>query len=109
MQGLAFAPDGTLYAAEFGQNRFDEINLITAGGELRLAGGRGRRGAPGFTDPLVTWPTDEASPSGLAYAGGALCAAGLRGERLWRVPLTGPGALGTPEALFTGSSAGCAR
>ena len=47
VQGLAFAPDGRLYAAEFGQNRFDEINLITAGGrELRLAGGGGRRGAP---------------------------------------------------------------
>ena len=57
---------------------------------------------PGFTDPLVTWSTDEASPSGLAYAGGALYAAGLRGERLWRVPVTGPGAVGTPEALFTG-------
>ena len=31
VQGLAFAPDGTLYAAEFGQNQFDEIR-ITAGG-----------------------------------------------------------------------------
>ena len=50
----------------------------------------------------MTWSTDEASPSGLAYAGGALYAAGLRGERLWRVPVTGPGAVGTPEALLTG-------
>jgi glucose/arabinose dehydrogenase len=102
VQGLAFAPDGTLYAAEFGQNRFDEINRITAGGNYGWPEVEGVGDRPGFTDPLVTWSTDEASPSGLAYAGGALYAAGLRGERLWRVPVTGPGAVGTPEALFTG-------
>ena len=55
----------------------------------------------GFTDPLVTWSTDEASPSGLAYAGERCTPRGC-GERLWRVPVTGPGAVGTPEALLTG-------
>jgi hypothetical protein len=109
VQGLAFAPDGTLYAAEFGQNRFDEINRITAGGNYGWPDVEGVGERPGFTDPLVTWSTDEASPSGLAYAGGSLYAAGLRGERLWRVPVTGPGAVGTPEALLAGGSGGCAR
>ena len=102
VQGLAFAPDGTLYAAEFGQNRFDEVNRITAGGNYGWPEVEGVGDRPGFTDPLVTWSTDEASPSGLAYAGGALYAAGLRGERLWKVPVTAPDALGTPEALLTG-------
>jgi glucose/arabinose dehydrogenase len=102
VQGLAFAPDGTLYAAEFGQNRVDEINRITAGANHGWPDVEGVGERPGFTDPLVTWSTDEASPSGLAYAGGALYAAGLRGERLWRVPVTGPGAVGPPEALLTG-------
>ena len=102
VQGLAFAPDGTLYAAEFGQNRFDEINRITAGGNYGWPEVEGVGERPGFTDPLVTWSTDEASPSGLAYAGGALYAAGLRGERCGGSPVTGPGAVGTPEALFTG-------
>ncbi len=102
VQGLAFAPDGQLYAAEFGQNRFDEINVITAGGNYGWPETEGVARQSGFTDPLVTWATDDASPSGLASAGGALWAAGLRGERLWRVPLAGPGALGTPEALLTG-------
>jgi glucose/arabinose dehydrogenase len=102
VQGLAFAPDGTLYAAEFGQNRFDEVNQITAGGNYGWPEVEGVGERAGFTDPLVTWSTDEASPSGLAYAGGALYAAGLRGERLWRVPVTGPGAVGTPEPLLTG-------
>ncbi|MGC5412870.1 PQQ-dependent sugar dehydrogenase, partial [Streptomyces sp. DT225] len=30
----------------------------------------------------------EASPSGIAYVKGSLWLAGLRGERLWRVPLS---------------------
>jgi glucose/arabinose dehydrogenase len=102
VQGLAFAPDGRLYAAEFGQDRFDEINLITAGANYGWPDAEGVARRPGFTDPLVTWPTDDASPSGLAAAGGALWAAALRGERLWRVPLAGPGALGTPEPRLAG-------
>lgn len=102
VQGLAFAADGTLYAVEFGQNRFDEINRITPGGNYGWPVVEGAAGRAGFTDPLVTWPTTDASPSGLAAAGGALWAGALRGERLWRVPVAGPGALGAPEALLTG-------
>lgn len=102
VQGLAFGPDGTLYAAEFGQNRFDEVNRITAGGNYGWPAVEGVGERPGFTDPLATWSTDEASPSGLAFAGGALYAAGLRGERLWKVPVTAPDAVGTPVALLSG-------
>jgi glucose/arabinose dehydrogenase len=102
VQGLTFASDGRLYAAEFGQDRLDEINLITAGANYGWPEAEGAVNRPGFTDPLVTWSTDDASPSGLAAAGGALWAAGLRGERLWRVPLAADGTVGTPEALLTG-------
>ena len=102
VQGLAFAPDGTLYAVEFGQNRFDEVNRIVAGANYGWPEVEGVADRPGFTDPLVTWPTSDASPSGLAAAGGALWAAGLRGERLWRVPVTGPDGVGAPQALLTG-------
>ncbi len=70
--------------------------------ELRLARGRGRRRrGEGFTDPLVTWPTSEASPSGAAIVGDDLYVAALRGERLWRVPLDGERA-GTPVAELDG-------
>ena len=102
VQGLAFAPDGTLYAAEFGQNRFDEINRINAGRELRVAGGGGRRGAPRLHRPAG----DVVDRRGLAQRARLRRRRPLRGrparERLWRVPVTGPGAVGTPEALFTG-------
>jgi len=37
----------------------------------------------------VTWSTDEASPSGLAFVGGRLYLGALRGEQLWRVNVKG--------------------
>jgi glucose/arabinose dehydrogenase len=99
VQGLAWDAQGRLFATEFGQNEFDEVNLIQAGrnygwpeveGEGDTDGGR-------YTNPLVTWGTDEASPSGAAIAGNTLYVAALRGERLWAVPLRGDRA-GEPRA-----------
>jgi len=102
VQGLAFDPAGRLFASEFGQNRFDEVNRIVAGGNYGWPEVEGAGGAPRFRDPLVTWATSESSPSGAAIAGGALYVAALKGERLWRIPLDGRGGLGRPEALFVG-------
>jgi glucose/arabinose dehydrogenase len=45
--------------------------------------------AKGMTNPKVVWRTRDASPSGLAYWQGGLWMAGLRGERLWEIPLDG--------------------
>jgi len=102
VQGLAFDPAGRLFASEFGQNRFDEVNRIVAGGNYGWPEVEGAGGEPRFRDPLVTWATDESSPSGAAIAGGALYVAALRGQRLWRIPLDGRGGLGRPEPLFVG-------
>lgn len=101
VQGLAFVGD-RLWASEFGDSTFDELNLITAGAnygwpEVEGEGGTGQ----GFVDPQVTWDTDEASPSGLAYAGGRLWLAALRGERLWRVDVEGARA-SRPRPFFVG-------
>ena len=101
VQGLAFDDAGRLWASEFGQNRYDEINLVREGDnggwpEVEGPGDGGGR----FARPLVTWETDEASPSGVAVVGDALYVAALRGERLWRVPLDGRGGAGEPEPLF---------
>lgn len=103
VQGLAFDDAGRLYATEFGQNRFDEVNQVQQGDdggwpEVEGAGDGGGR----FAAPIVTWETSEASPSGAAVAGGSLYVAALRGERLWRVPLDGQGGAGEPEALLEG-------
>jgi len=99
VQGLAWDEDGRLWATEFGQNTFDEINLIEPGGNYGWPEVEGVGDDPAYTNPLVTWSTDEASPSGLAIVGGAMYVGALRGERLWRVPLADHVA-GTPEALL---------
>ncbi|RFS85817.1 PQQ-dependent sugar dehydrogenase [Actinomadura spongiicola] len=99
VQGLAWDDKGRLYATEFGQDRFDEINLIERGKNYGWPEVEGVGDRDGFTDPLLTWTTNEASPSGLAYAGGSLWAAALRGERLWQIPLDN-GRTGRPVARF---------
>lgn len=90
-----------MYASEFGQNRFDELNKIVPGGNYGWPEVEGGGGRSPFINPLVTWSTDEASPSGLLVTGDAIYLAALRGERLWRVPLTGD-SVGTPKAYLTG-------
>ena len=88
VQGLAFDDQGRLWAAEFGQNTWDELNLITAGRQLRLAGGRRPAArATGSSNRERVWSTDDASPSGIAFWQGSIWMAGLRGERLWQIPL----------------------
>ncbi len=101
VQGLAWDEAGTMYATEFGQNTWDEINRIEPGRNYGWPEVEGVGGDDRYTDPLVTWSTDEASPSGAAYAGGSLWVAALRGARLWQVPVSG-GRAGEPRALFTG-------
>lgn len=102
VQGLAWDSTGRLFAAEFGQNRLDEINLIEPGHNYGWPEVEGTGGGDRYTDPLVTWPTDDASPSGIAIAGNTLYVAALRGERLWTVPLDGE-RLGAPAAELQGS------
>ncbi|RYV50399.1 PQQ-dependent sugar dehydrogenase [Pengzhenrongella frigida] len=102
VQGLGWAPDGRMFAAEFGQNTFDELNAIVPGANYGWPVVEGTGGTDrGFTDPLITWPTSDASPSGLAVTSEGVYLAGLRGARLWRAPLTADG-VGRPQALLAG-------
>lgn len=103
VQGLAFTDDGQLWASEFGQNTFDELNRIDAGANYGWPEFEGEGGTDaGFVDPQAVWGTDVASPSGLAFTGGALYMAALRGNRLWKIPVESDGDAGQPEAYFVG-------
>ncbi|MEU0544338.1 PQQ-dependent sugar dehydrogenase [Nocardia sp. NPDC005978] len=101
VQGLAWDRDGRLFAAEFGRNAFDEINLIEPGRNYGWPEVEGRGDTRGgrFTDPVTVWKPADASPSGIAIAGDTLYVAALRGERLWTVPLR-DGTAGEPSARF---------
>jgi glucose/arabinose dehydrogenase len=99
VEGLAWDAEGQLYASEFGLNAFDEVNLIRPGenyGWPEFEGDGGEEAeAAGYVNPITTWPTDEASPSGaeilkdgeIPQWEGDLFVAALRGERLWRLEL----------------------
>jgi glucose/arabinose dehydrogenase len=101
VQGLAWVGD-QLWASEFGQNAFDELNRIEPGANYGWPEVEGRGGEKqGFIDPQAVWGTDVASPSGLAHTDGALWMAALRGSRLWRIPVEG-GEAAQPEAYFVG-------
>ena len=97
-QGIAWDEQGTMYASEFGQDTWDELNVIEAGGnygwpevegiatEAGADGeGAGEGGSDDFTDPVQQWPPSEASPSGMAITGESILIAGLRGQRLHEV------------------------
>ncbi|MCD4536424.1 PQQ-dependent sugar dehydrogenase [Nocardioides sp. cx-169] len=101
VQGLAFDDAGTLWASEFGQDEFDELNRIDAGANYGWPEVEGEGGARGLTDPQQIWNPDDSSPSGLAYLDGHLWMAALRGERLWRVRVDGDRAV-EPEGFFIG-------
>lgn len=102
VEGLAWDGAGRLWASEFGQDTWDELNLILPGRNYGWPVVEGRAGRAGFTDPVAQWHPAQASPSGVAYADGAVWTAALRGERLWRVPVAGTELSGPPRAFLTG-------
>lgn len=86
-QGIAWDDDGTMYSAEFGADTWDELNRIEPGGNYGWPDAEGAVHRGGFIDPVQQWHPADASPSGIAVAGGSIWIANLRGERLREVPL----------------------
>lgn len=82
-QGLAWDASGQLWAAEFGQDTWDEFNRIVPGANYGWPIVEGIAGRPEFVDPILQWHPEDASPSGLSYINGTFFLASLRGSRLW--------------------------
>ncbi len=106
VQGLAWDEGGQLYATEFGQNEFDEVNRIEAGENYGWPEVEGEGGEPEYVDPIATFTTIEASPSGadilvdgaIPQWEGDFFMASLRGETLWRLDLDENGEAENGEA-----------
>ncbi|WP_159616595.1 PQQ-dependent sugar dehydrogenase [Arthrobacter zhaoguopingii] len=98
-QGLTWDDAGTLYAAEFGQNTWDELNVITPGSNYGWPLVEGIAGSEAFTDPVQQWTPETASPSGITHLNGTIYIANLRGRVLRAVPVED---LSTSIELYAG-------
>jgi glucose/arabinose dehydrogenase len=85
VQGIAWTADGTMFASEFGQNTWDELNLIEAGGNYAWGANQTCAGMDPFNtnqdgpDPKILperFFTPTVAPTGLAFCDG--CALGER-------------------------------
>jgi glucose/arabinose dehydrogenase len=110
VQGLTWDASGQLFASEFGQNTYDEVNKIEAGGNYGWPIVEGKGNDKRFINPITTFTTAEASPSGATFLNngaipqweGTLFVAALRGTRLWHLTLNTDGTLQKREALLQG-------
>nr|WP_189843654.1 PQQ-dependent sugar dehydrogenase [Streptomyces umbrinus] len=102
VQGLAWDSKQRLFASEFGQDTWDELNHIKPGDNYGWPDAEGQSDDSKYHNPIDQWSTDEASPSGIAYAEGSIWMAGLRGKRLWRIPLNGTEESAEPQAFLEG-------
>ncbi|MFF8927331.1 PQQ-dependent sugar dehydrogenase [Streptomyces longwoodensis] len=102
VQGLAWDDKQRLFASEFGQDTWDELNAIKPGGNYGWPEAEGKGDDAAYQDPVAQWHTDDASPSGVAFARGSVWMAGLKGQRLWRVPLRGTQASAAPQDFLEG-------
>jgi glucose/arabinose dehydrogenase len=106
VEGLAFDSQGRLWEAELGNSVMDELNLVQKGGNYGWPSCEGTSGSgcgnTKFTKPIQTWPVSNASPSGLAIVHDTLFMAALRGQRLYRMEITGNSTT-KPVAYFNGT------
>jgi glucose/arabinose dehydrogenase len=96
-QGLDWDRDGRLWAAEFGQNTWDELNVVDAGANYGWPVVEGIGANPAYRDPIYQWSTAEASPSGLLFTRDTFFLAALRGEALWSITPEGNTVTATPH------------
>jgi glucose/arabinose dehydrogenase len=92
-----------MYASESDQKAKGELNVIVKGKNYGWPAADGDSTDAKLTNPLVTWPAEDSSCSGVAVLDRMIATACLIGQRLWMVTTTGNGTLiGQPQSLLTG-------
>src|SRR5262245_3223515 len=89
VQGFAWDSGGHMWASEFGQNTWDEINRIEPGKNYGWPEVEGAAHDSRYVDPLLAWHPPDASCSGITITGNVLIDACLRGHKLWLIPIDG--------------------
>ncbi len=102
VEGLAFDSANRLWATEFGEHAYDELNLIVKGHNYGWPNTEGKTTNPRYTSPKVVWATSAGGPSSIAIRNGVAWIGALTGKRLYRVALNGTTA-GKPTSYFIGT------
>ena len=76
-----------MYSSEFGEDAWDELNIIEPGGNYGWPHYEGAGGDPNYIDPVQQWTPAEASPSAIEIHNDSIYMVALRGQRLWEIPL----------------------
>ena len=101
VQGLAWDSRGQLWASEFGEGNLDELNLIRSGANYGWPTCEGPCNNGAYTNPIRTWSTASASPSGLEIVNDWIYMAAVRGARLWVMKINAAGnGTDNPRAFF---------
>ena len=103
VQGIAWDEAKRMYATESGQQDTGELNVIEKGKNYGWPAADGAGTDRKLADPLVTWPAEESSCSGVAVLDRLVAAACPVGKRVWLVSTTGNGTvIGRPRDLLAG-------
>ena len=102
VEGLAWDSAGRLWATEFGDKSWDELNLILPGRNYGWPATQGRTSNRRYTSPKAQWRTDVAGPAGIAIIHNVAWIGALTGRRLYRVPLVGTH-VGTIRSFLVGT------
>jgi glucose/arabinose dehydrogenase len=112
-QGITWDAWGGGWAAEFGQDTWDELNSLAPGANYGWPEVEGRDSSGSssgeFLEPVLQWRTDEASPSGLTAVGSTLFLAGLGGEVLFEIQVPEAGEATSTERFSGDESLGRIR
>ncbi|MEU7004232.1 YbhB/YbcL family Raf kinase inhibitor-like protein [Nonomuraea sp. NPDC046570] len=100
-QGLAWDSQGRLWASEFGDGTWDELNIIQAGKNYGWPTCEGRCSDTRYVNPVQQWDVAAASPSGIEIVNDWIYMAAVRGARLWVMKING-NTTDTPRAFFNG-------
>lgn len=98
VQGMDWDSAGRMWASEFGDDAWDELNVIERGRNYGWPIVEGIANDARFTNPIHVWRPAEMSPSGLTILNDTIFIGALRGQSVWTVPAKG----GTPRRWLQG-------